>query len=51
MQLCDNDHDEVCFAGSWSQDCPACTALEALRMEMQKEIDDLQTELDEHECE
>lgn len=51
MQLCDNGHDEVAFAGSWSEDCPACAALESLREEMQKEIDDLQTELDEHECE
>lgn len=59
MQLCSNDHDEVCYDG---RDCPACKALlelnralddiaEGERRErvLDEQIDSLQTELSEKE--
>ena len=47
MHLCSNNHDEVAFAGSWANDCPACTYANEIKEEMQQEIDELKERLDE----
>lgn len=51
MQICSDGHDEVVFASSWTNDCPACAYAEWVKVEMQEQIDELKTEIDEHECE
>ena len=65
MHLCSNGHEEIAFASSWEQDCPACLLAEEVKKEMQEEIDDLEyrleeaqneieslaEEINEHECE
>lgn len=58
MQLCSDGHEEVAFSSDWVKDCPACDIAEETRQGMQEKIDeltdeieDLQTQIDEHECE
>lgn len=47
MNLCSDDHDEICYEGSF---CPACKILEAAKEResgMQAELDDLKDQLEE----
>lgn len=49
MNLCSEDHDEICYEG---RICPLCDALEdadITQEEMQKEIDQLKSELEDLE--
>ena len=42
MQLCSDDHGEVCYE---SRNCPACEALEALTKVKDAEIKGLETQI------
>lgn len=50
MQICSNDHDEVAFAGAWSEDCPACLYAEEIRDEMQETINEIRSEIEDLEA-
>lgn len=51
MIICSNGHDEVAFASSWAQDCPACSYANEVREAMQEQIDDLNEKLEANEDE
>jgi len=42
MNLCSDGHDEVCYEG---RNCPACEALEDLRIELQDKIGELEGQI------
>jgi hypothetical protein len=46
MELCFDEHGEVCYE---TKSCPACDAVEVKRDELQSEIDDLKTKIEELE--
>lgn len=50
MQTCDDGHEEIAFAGSWRDDCPACAYASEIREEMSATIEALEQEINEHEC-
>lgn len=51
MNLCDSDHDEVCYEG---RNCPVCAMLESAREEidaLRVELKDVETERDDAQSE
>lgn len=36
MILCDKNHEEICFEGSWKTECPLCKSIKEKDLEVEK---------------
>lgn len=45
LNICSNNHEEVCFEGGYRTSCPACSALVKMQEEYEKQIEELEKKL------